>query len=324
MAFIRILNGITVGVAVALAWSAGSAAAATGTSGTAQFQRSEDTPSPGPHGTLILQHTDKQVFSVDVRNLPDNSGSFGLYWFTADAAGFIDAVGFIAPLNLKTNGHWTLRFEGTPNAPSQITNTIPGVTNLEDLALQNVWIFIFGPENTNVTGCVTNFTGCTTNVSGDVTNLVGCVTNITGCVTNTPLVLSAEAPRLVSSPEAVKGRLVMYQPSIPIDLRAKGTVRSKFVERTGASLLNIRARGLTHGQDYSLWFCADSPCAETDFFWLADMDQSSPLSSSASFRRDTSRGEQLPFAVPAVTDLSGLAFEIRDSFGAVHLQGTIP
>jgi hypothetical protein len=115
----------------------------------------------------------------------------------------------------------------------------------------------------------------------------------------------------------------MSQPPISIDLSAKGTVRSKFIGRKGASLLDIRAGGLARGQLYSLWLSTNS-VGTNNYLEFADMTQSSQLSSSASFRRDTSRGEQLPFATSTVTNLSGFNFEIRDSFDAVHLQGTLP
>lgn len=290
--------------------------------GTMSLQRTVDTPSPGPFGSvsLVQSANGKQTFNVDVKQLEGQS--FGIYFATNNTFD-TNAVFFLGSLDLKTNGHWAIQYSAVGSAPPQLTTRIPGVTDLMDMA--GLFIFVSNPSgSTNFSGCVTNITGCTTNIVGGVTNFDNCVTNIDSCVTNPVVngVLVAEVPPLLANASAFnfKGKAILGLPIAPPSPNAKGFITTKFNAKTGTSLLDIRATGLNGGQVYTVYF-STTPGGLTFTNLSITLNQ---VGNSFSFHRDTRLGETLPLLASTVTNLSGINIEIRDAFDDLHLGGTIP
>lgn len=299
---------------------------------TSMFEREVDTPSPGTSGTAVLEEKGSdQIFSLTINNLSGLAGgsggssasnaSFAAYFSTANNTNI--PVNFLAPLNLQgTNDTWTLKYKGVGEAPPQL-----GVGDLQDFT--GLYLIIGDPGPTNIVGGMTNIVGSVTNVVGGVTNITGTVTNIVGGVTNffVNTVLFTQVPAFTTKAEAPrynrKSQLTTL--SVPPNPIEKGYVKTSFAGSTGRSVFDIFANNLTGGQSYSIFIEFHIPSPSSTI-----MSNIGPLNISTNdlhvgtYQRDTRKGETLPFSFPTVTNLSGLAIQIRDGFDEIHLEGTIP
>ena len=259
------------------------------TSSAMTFQREVDTASPGPAGTALLKKQGtKQIFSVAVHDLAGTS--YGV--FVGPSNDTNTPVFLISAMDGQpATGNWVLNYRAVGGAPPQL-----GVADLDDLA--GSYLFIATPGQTNISNGVTNL-------------FVDAVlfTQIT------PLTTKASATRY-----NLKSALTP-PPVAPPNPRTKGFVKTTYAGTIGRSVLNIFATRLSGGGAYTI-FVQDSPSSQT----LTNIGSLvlSPETHTGTFRRDTRKGETLPFESPTVQDLSGRAIEIRDAFGVTHLQGVIP
>lgn len=162
-----------------------------------------------------------------------------------------------------------------------------------------------------------------------LTDLVGSTVFISAS-TNTAL-LRAKIIELVPDPAKLsyQQRVPMYLTNPPLSLNAKGFLRVKYNGKTGASLIEIRAKGLNAGNRYvagAVSATDTNACAEHAYF--ADKGV-------ATFRQDTGKGDELPGlqsgtglgtddGILTVIDLSGAVYPISDCFGGEHLIGAVP
>ncbi len=337
--------------ALAAALLSGFAASALGASepaiyATSMFEREVDTPSPGPSGTAVLEEKGlNQIFSVTINNLSGlssesggssaSNASFGVFISTANNTN--TPVSLIGPLNLLgTNDTWVLKYEGVGAAPAQL-----GVADLQELSGLYLVIGNPGPTNivgglTNIIGCVTNIIGCVTNIIDGLTNIVGCVPEIDGCVTNIDggatnffanTVLFAQIPPFTTKSEAPHYNLKSLLSTVPIPPNPieKGYVKTIFTGSSGHSVFDIFANHLSGGQSYSIFieYHISSP-SSTIMSNIGALAISTNNIHTGTYTRDTRRGETLPFSSATVSNLSGLAIQIRDEFNEIHLEGTIP
>lgn len=293
---------------------------------TSMFEREIDTPGSGPFGTAVLEESgDDQIFSVTINDLTGvangGTGNFGVYTSTANNTS--TPVFLIEPLNLLgTNNTWVLKYKSVGAAPPQLD-----VADLQDLS--GLYLIIGNPGTTNITGGVTNIVGCVTNAFDDVTNVVGCVTNIVGGVTNyfVNTVLFTQIPEFTTKAGAphFNRKAPLTTLSVPPNPIEKGYVKSIYTGSAGHSVFDILADHLEGGQSYSILieFHIPSP-ASTIMSNIGPLVISTNSIHTGTYTRDTRRGETLPFNSPTVRDLSGRAIQIQDSFGEIHLEGTIP
>jgi len=299
--------------------------------GNAQFRRTVD-PSPraafGKASFRITNSGGKQTCIVQIANLLETD--FGIFVGstpTPDTNSTISGVGPLNRTNLK-KGNWSRNFAGVNGAPLEFD-----VSNLSDLSGGSIYI-ASATDNALVQG-VTNITGCVTNIDIilDVTNVTKCVTNIyvgipinaggTGTVT---AVLWAPIPPLVSNPSDFN-----YHNDLPLNLppapapspNAVGSVRVNFNNNQGRSVLDIRGAHLIAGQTYTL-FIGDTTNNPPDVLVEAGTMTSNKSGAQQQFLRNTKFGDPLPLQSRNVIDLSGHVIQIRDAFGAVHLEGVVP
>ena len=286
-----------IGLSIGIVW------ATSGTRARVALQRSVDTPRPGPRGTVELTKKGAiQTFEIEVDQLPGES--FGLFLGT-NLAFNTNVASFIGPLDGKKD-KWTIKYRGEGEAPEQLQ--VEGVEDLGDMA--GLYIFVASPTgNTNITDCVTNI------VDG-VTNIVDCVTNVFfGDV------LRGQVPPLSANPSLfnAKGKDSLTLPDLPPSPKAKGSIKTKFKASQGTSFLDVSAVNLLGGQIYSLCI---SNSITTNFVSVGEFEAKGRT--KVFFRRDTKQGEMLPLLSSTVTNLSGSAIQIKDEFGAIYLEGTIP
>ena len=146
----------------------------------------------------------------------------------------------------------------------------------------------------------------------DLTDLAGLILQIRdpqGCV-----YLETIIPPLVPEPSQLSFSLrhLMGRPAPEFSPKATGTIEARYDGSRGSSRLRIRAKKLTNSSYYTVTFL---------------LPNSSPtylLYRNQEVRWDTRFGQQLPGGATTVAELSGTVVEIRDSFGVLHLVGTIP
>lgn len=177
------------------------------------FQRSVDTPSPGPNGIVVLKKQGvKQIFSVNVNNLAGSS--FAVFYGVANSTN--SPVFLISVMNRQgTNDNWVLHYEAVGGAPPQLL-----VSDLDDLA--GIYLFIAQPSDTNSI------------VNGVLFAQIP------------PLTKQSAAPRF-------NARSPLAPPAgAPPNPAEKGAIRAAFIGTRGRSLFSVRATHLSGGGSYTL------------------------------------------------------------------------
>jgi hypothetical protein len=259
------------------------------------FQSEVASTSPGACGTAVLEEKGpNQIFSVTINNLGGvsngTSGSFGVFVGPANTTN--SPINLIGPMNLQgSDNTWVLEYEATGAPPAQL-----GVTNMEELVGQ--YLLIANPGYTNIVHGVTN----------EIVEAV-LFTRIP------PFTTKAEAPHF-------NRKSLLTPPSIPPDSREKGWVKTVYSGSQGRSFFDLSAYHLSGGGTYSIFI--EDPPASSNMSDIGFLVIPTNVMHSASYSCDTRKGETLPFNSPTVSDLSGRMIQIRDAFGEIHLQGTIP
>lgn len=259
------------------------------------FQAEVASTSPGACGTAVLEEKGpNQIFSVTINNLSGvsngTSGSFGVFVGPANMTN--SPIDLIGPMSLQgTNNTWVLRYEAVGTAPAQL-----GVSNLEDLA--GMYLLIANPGYTNVVNGVTN----------EIVEAV-LFTRIPAFTTK------SGAPHF-------SRKSLLTTPPVPPNPDEKGWVKTVYTGSDGRSFFDISAYHLSGGGTYSIFI--ENPPASSNMNNIGSLVIPTNVLHSASYSCDTRKGETLPFSSPTVRDLSGRMIQIRDAFGEIHLEGTIP
>lgn len=261
------------------------------------FQAEIASTSPGARGTAILEEKgSEQIFSVTVSDLGGvsngTSGSFGVFVSAAHNSNTLAYL--IGPMNLLgTNNTWVLKYDAVGAAPAQLSDTNRlaqlAVTNLEDLVGR--FLYIANPSETS------NFVNA---------------------------VLFTQIPEFTTKPKAPHFNRKSKLTTIPVppNPHEKGWVKTAYSGSQGRSFFDLAAYHLSGGGTYTIYI--ESPPASSNMVVLDDLLISSNNLHTGSYSIDTSKGETMPFSSPTVRDLSGRMIQIKDAFGNVHLQGTIP
>jgi hypothetical protein len=274
-----------------------------------------------PKGTLLLvEEGGKQTLRAEIQNL--NEMNLGLQIAPTQFYDGTNTPVFYITLMDRTgtkDGNWSRKLTGNNGAPPELQ--FYGADNLTDLS--NISSFSVGnPGYTNIVGgtnsidLVCTFTNDVT-VCTYTTNIVGGVTNI---FVNT--FAWAPVPTLVSNPSVFNfhNKVKMVQPTIPPSPNAAGTILMTYSGSSGRSLLDVRINNMVKGQDYALWVSDAGTNVQAGTF--AALGKSG--GTDAKFRRDTQDGEPLPVQVASTADLTNRVFQVRDGFGAIHLQWPPP
>jgi len=319
---------LILGVAVVLFFPAavrfGIGAAGTKSSATATFQRTVDTPSPGPKGSVQLKKNgSKQTFLVDIRDLEGESFGLFLGFSNNNETNIVcDTTNLVCVTNLVTS-----EITCTTNCVTNEVKVSVGLIGVLRGLTNNHWVVEYeandGFAPVQLSGCFTD--GMNTNCISDLDDLAGMflfIANPSDESNTVNAVLFAEVPPLTTGKSVkFKGKTKLALSAVPPNPNAKGFITEKFDGTRGTSLLDIRCQNLFGGQQYSLWMSTiPGGIVVTN---IADMAQTNGPG-KATFRRYTAMGDQLPFSTSVVTNLSGFNIEIRDAFDGVHLQGTIP
>jgi hypothetical protein len=157
----------------------------------------------------------------------------------------------------------------------------------------------------------------------DVNELAGLFVFVADETTNVYLrtMITPLVPKLSAS--SYRKRVKLTRPDPAPSAKATGVVRVKFDAKKGASRLEVRGRKLAAGNSYCVIY---TPLAAPSDL---SCDGGENLTQGKGFiRDDTGKGDDLPYGVDygvtTVADLAGLNVYIFDSFGVVHLMGTIP
>lgn len=312
------------GLALALtlsAWAQGT------TSATSQFRRTVEDDERSAYGDVRMRQGPVwQNMDVMIRQLA--AESFRIY-VTTNANPQFNTNDFVFTVTAldRTNprrGQWQRRLRGRNQAPDEI---LPYFTNLANLGGRQVVIARPGPD---VLVAITNVFGCVTNISAGTTNVV-CRTNVLsgvplfdpGVTGTVSAVLWAPVPGFLQNPgisNYTRRANMSLPPGTPLSPKASGTILTRFNNATGQCVLEVRARGLTRGQVYSVWIADESG---TVLLKAGDM-QLRGDGALAFFVRDTRYGDPMPQGVAYPHNLSGRALQILDEFEDPHLVGTIP
>ena len=131
------------------------------------------------------------------------------------------------------------------------------------------------------------------------------------CDQATNIYLQVVIPPLVATPTKLSytHKVNMVKPVIPPSKKAAGVIRASFTGTSGRSVFEVRVTGLTPGNTYTISL-------------VGTVTETYPLiNRTLSF--DTAKGNELPFGVTTVSDLTGIIVEIRDAFGTLHLSGSL-
>jgi hypothetical protein len=262
------------------------------------FQSERYSTTPGAFGTAVLEERgSEQIFSVTINNLGGvsngPSGSFGVFLSPANNSNTLAYL--VGPMNLQgSNGMWRLQYVGEGAAPAQLAQL--GVTNLDDLV--GMYLLIANPG----------------------TNVI-----INGLTYETIYsVLFTKIPEFTTKSKAPhfnrKSKLTTI--SVPPNPHEKGWIKTVYSGSQGRSFFGLAAYHLSGGGTYTIYI--ESPPASSNMVVLDDLLISSNNLHTGSYTIDTRKGETLPFNSPTVSDLTNRMIQIRDAFGDVHLQGTIP
>jgi hypothetical protein len=240
-----------------------------------------------PKGTVTLAIKGAtQSFTIDAYNL---AGPYdkGLVVFLGDSPQITNAALWYVDMLSRTgtNNHWRLVLESASGAPPQL-----GVTNLTDL----VGLTVFVATETN------------------------------------QAILRAIVTDLVPNPSLLsyRRRVPLILPNQPLSQKAKGSILVSYNGRTGASIVDITARNLNANNRY-IENGTLSNCVANGIL---------AVGGKAHWKSDTGRGDELfshdlgtngveyasDLGVTTVLDEIGDGIIIRDCFGGLHLQGTIP
>ena len=284
-----------------------------------QFRGTVD-PSEGPTGNLLLiEENGQQIIRAQINKLELTNLSLQLSpssYYTTNAPVF-----YVAPLNRtsKQTGNWSRKLTGNGGPPPELGFT--GIENLSDLSnLSSFWAGT--PGMTNIVGG-TNEETCVQTVTNDII-VVTCTTNIVGGTTNIFIntYVWAPIPPLVANPSIFNFRVKssLDQPEVAPSPHGSGRIQMTYNGGQGRSLLDVRVNNMIKGQTYYLWV------ADGGTNWNAGAFEplGAPGSASAKYRRDTKKGNPLPVQVPSTADLTNRVIQVRDAFGAIHLQGSPP
>jgi hypothetical protein len=270
-----------------------------------------------PRGTLLLvEEGGKQTLRAEIKDL--NEDNLGLQICPTPFYDGTNTPAFYVAVMNRTGrhlGNWSRKLTGNNGAPAEIQYY--GADNLSDLS--NISSFDIGnPGFTNIVGG-TNSIDYTCTVTNDVT-VCSYTTNIVGGVTNIYIdtFLWAPVPTLAANPSvySFNKKVAMDQPPIPPSPNAKGTILMTYSGSSGRSLLDIRINNMVKGQIYGLWVSDAGTNVNAGTFVALGKSGGT----DAKFRRDTEKGDPLPVQVASTADLTNRLFEVRDGFGAVHLQ----
>jgi hypothetical protein len=261
------------------------------------FQSEIFSTSPGPFGTAVLEENgSNQIFSVTINNLGGvsngPSGSFGVFISAAHNSNTLAYL--IGPLNLQgTNDTWILKYEAVGAAPAQLSDTNQlaqlAVANLEDLA--GMYLYVANPSTTS------NFVNA---------------------------VLFTRIPEFTTKAGAPhhNRKSLLTTPSVPPNPHEKGWVKTIFTGSQGRSFFDLAAYHLSGGGTYTIYI--ENPPASSNMDSIGSLVISTNNIHTGTFSSDTRKGETMPFSSPTALGLSGRMIQIRDSFGEIHLEGTIP
>lgn len=142
---------------------------------------------------------------------------------------------------------------------------------------------------------------------------------------NTNVYAQAVLPALVTNTgqTTYQRRVPMSRPPGAPSPKGRGSIRVRYNGANGSSLLQVDVRGLAAGNSYCAVYSPDP------FYSGEPCSDGLPLTRGRGRDLyDTARGDDLPFKIGVfindVRDLAGVNVFIVDSFGEVHLQGTIP
>ncbi len=268
------------------------------------FQAEVTSTSPGARGMAILEKKGSdQIFSVTINNLSGvsngTSGSFGIFIGAANNTN--TPIFLIGPMSLQgTNNTWVLKYDAVGAVPAQLSDTNRlaqlAVTNLEDLVGR--YLLIANPGYTNIVNDVTN-------------EIVFAV-------------LFTKIPEFTTKSKAPhfnrKSKLTTI--SVPPNPHEKGWVKTTYSGSQGRSFFGLAAYHLSGGGTYTIY--VESPAASSNMVELGSLVISSNNLHTGSYSIDTRKGETLPFQSDTVSDLTNRMIQIRDAFGNIHLEGTIP
>ena len=160
-----------------------------------------------------------------------------------------------------------------------------------------------------------------------LTNLVG-LTIFVATETNAPI-LRADVLGLVADPARLsyKMRAPLNLPGMPLSLKAKGWILIQYNGKTGASVIDIKARGLN----------ADNRYEENGSISNCLSQGMQAIGGRAHWRNDTGRGDELStyetsngvvYAsdvwMTTAMDMAGQGVVIRDCYDGLHLWGIVP
>jgi hypothetical protein len=140
----------------------------------------------------------------------------------------------------------------------------------------------------------------------------------------TNVILRAVVLPLVENPAqfSYHARSPLYLPDVPLSPNARGWIRVKYNGKTGASLIEVKARKLNRGNSY----IAGGPTFVTDSNACAEATLAE--TSSLVWRHDTGKGDDLPNGtndfITTIMELRGAEVDVDDCFGGEHLWGNVP